>query len=136
MQTCNEQNLSNEDRRTDGRLCMGEVVAIRGSVVDLAFPPDAMPRIAHALEIEWDGPHRLVVEVQQHVDAGRVRGVALQETAGLKCGAPAHDTGGPVCTPVGDACLGRLLNVLGDPIDAGGAFEDEVPDGRFIALHR
>jgi F-type H+-transporting ATPase subunit beta len=127
MQTSYEQHLSNEDRRPGARLGVGEVVAIRGSVVDLAFPPDTMPRIAHALEIEWDGPHRLVVEVQQHVDAGRVRGVALQGTEGLKCGAPAHDTGGPVCTPVGDACLGRLLNVLGDPIDAEGAFEDEIP---------
>jgi F-type H+-transporting ATPase subunit beta len=126
MQIEIEQNASDEERRGRDGDGAGEVVAIRGSVIDITFPPDDMPGLSHALEIEWDGPHRLVVEVQHHVDAGRVRGVALQETAGLRCGSFAHDTGGPVSTPVGEACLGRLLNVLGDPIDNGGPFDDTV----------
>jgi F-type H+/Na+-transporting ATPase subunit beta len=105
----------------------GKVVAIEGSVVDIEFVGSELPAINHALEIEWDGPHRLVVEVQRHMDARRVRGVALQDTAGLMCGTPAIDTGQPIRVPVGEATLGRMIDVLGDPIDAGAAFAGDVP---------
>ncbi len=119
------------DRATQGEQSIaeriGEVVAIHGSVVDVEFPAGKLPAIFNALEIEWDGPHRLVVETQQHVDAHRVRGVALQETAGLKCGTRAVDAGAPIRVPVGQAALGRMVDVLGDPIDAGPAFAGDVP---------
>jgi F-type H+-transporting ATPase subunit beta len=111
----------------------GEVTAVYGSVVDVAFSAGRLPPIHNALEIDWDGPHRLVVEVQQHVDAQRVRGVALQETAGLRCGATALDSGAPICVPVGEATLGRMVDVLGDPIDKGGPFAADVPRA---SIHR
>lgn len=118
------------DRHEDGtakRLPSGRVFAVSGSVVDIAFPADALPSINNALEVQWDGPHRLIVEVQQHVDTHTVRGVAMQETAGLQCGVPVRDTGAPIRVPTGEAVLGRLINVVGDPIDHGPAFGPEVP---------
>jgi F-type H+-transporting ATPase subunit beta len=107
-----------------GRL--GRVVAVGGSVVDIRFHETPLPPIGNALEIQ-SGQQRLIVEVQQHVDQHTVRGVAMQNTAGLKCGVAAQDTGAPICIPAGEAVLGRLINVLGDPIDHGGAFGTEVP---------
>jgi F-type H+-transporting ATPase subunit beta len=103
------------------------VVAVSGTVVDVAFEHGNLPPINNALEIEWDGPHRLIVEIQQHLDEQTVRGVAMQETSGLRCGAAARDSGEPIRVPTGDAVLGRLINVVGDPIDHGAPFEAEVP---------
>ncbi|MEZ5670681.1 MAG: F0F1 ATP synthase subunit beta [Alphaproteobacteria bacterium] len=111
----------------------GEVVAVSGSVVEVAFPPGALPPLDTALEIDWDGPHRLVVEVQQHKDERTVLGVALQETGGLRCGVAARNTGGPIRVPGGEAVLGRLLNVLGDPIDHGPPLPADVPR---LPIHR
>lgn len=105
----------------------GEVVAIHGSVVDIEFGEGDLPAIFNALEVEWDGPHRLVVEVQQHLDARRVRGVALQETAGLKCGTKVRDGMAPIRVPVGEATLGRMMDVIGEPIDEGTAFPADTP---------
>ncbi|GAB4365868.1 MAG: F0F1 ATP synthase subunit beta [Kiloniellaceae bacterium] len=105
----------------------GRVTAVSGSVVDVAFPTGALPAINSALEILWDGPHRLIVEVQQHLDPQRLRGVAMRETAGLAAGVAVRDTGGPIAVPAGEAVLGRLINVVGDPIDHRGAFGPEVP---------
>ena len=105
----------------------GEVIAIHGSVVDIEFANSKLPSILSAVEIEWDGAHRLVAEVQFHLDKKRVRTVALQETAGLRCGTTARDTGAPVNVPVGGSTLGRMLDVLGDPIDSRGTFSDTVP---------
>jgi F-type H+-transporting ATPase subunit beta len=105
----------------------GHVAGISGSVVDVTFPRGDLPPINNALDIDWDGPHRLVVEVQQHVDPCTVRGVAMQETAGLRCGVVARDTGTPIRVPVGPAVLGRLINVVGDPIDRGAPFDADVP---------
>jgi F-type H+-transporting ATPase subunit beta len=119
-------HLQKNDPREE-KFAVGEVVAIYGSVVDVAFSAARLPAILHALEVEWDGPHRLVIEVQQHLDDRRVRGVALQETAGLKCGASVRDTGAPVMVPVGDATLGRMVDVLGNPIDSKGPFAEETP---------
>ncbi len=105
----------------------GRVVRVSGSVVDVKFPEGALPPVNNLLEIDWDGPHRLTVEVHQHLDPVTARGVAMQETAGLGCGVAARDTGGPIRVPVGDAVLGRLINVVGDPVDHGPAFADDVP---------
>ncbi|MEZ5852312.1 MAG: F0F1 ATP synthase subunit beta [Hyphomicrobiaceae bacterium] len=100
----------------------GKVVAIGGSVVDIEFGRAGLPAINNAIEIDWDGPHRLVVEVHQHLDDRRVRGVAMQETTGLRCGTAALDLGSAIRVPVGDVTLGRMVDVLGDPIDGKGPF--------------
>ena len=114
------------DRATEKPAAQGRILRILGSVIDVAFPPDAMPRINGALEVGWDGPHRLTLEVQAHLAAGTVRCVAIQDAAGLKCGTPVEDTGGPLAVPVGDALLGRMINVVGEPIDAGPALRDDI----------
>ena len=106
---------------------VGRVAAVSGSVVDIIFPVSGLPPINNALEVDWDGPHRLVVEVQQHLDPHTVRGVAMQETAGLRSGVTTRDTGGPIHVPTGDSVLGRLINVVGDPIDHGPDFGIDVP---------
>ena len=69
-----------EDRGHASHRPLGRVTAVSGSVVDIAFPPGALPPINTALDVQWDGPHRLIVEVQQHVDLRTTRGVAMQET--------------------------------------------------------
>jgi F-type H+-transporting ATPase subunit beta len=95
--------------------------------VDVCFASGGLPPLKHALEIEWDRPHRLLIEIQQHLDRYTVRGVAMQETAGLRPGVTARDLGGPIQVPTGEAVLGRLINVVGDPIDHGAAFDSSVP---------
>jgi F-type H+-transporting ATPase subunit beta len=109
------------------------VTSVSGSVVDVAFPANALPPINHALEVQWEGPHRLVLEVKQHLSPGAIRGVAMQETAGLRSGVMVQDTGAPICVPTGEAVLGRLINVVGDPIDHGPAFDSDVPR---VPIHR
>ena len=88
----------------------GRVVAVRGSVVDVAFNEHDLPDIHEALEIRWDLPGRLAAEVQQHLDPGTVRAVALGGTAGLKRGTPVNRTHAPITVPVGEAVLGRLVD--------------------------
>ena len=111
----------------------GHVVAVSGSVVDIAFPGNMLPQIGHAVEIPMDDGRILTVEVQQHVDKTKIRGVAMQETAGLGGSMVARDTGAPIMVPAGKAVLGRLVNVVGEPIDHG------VPFGRDVhrlPIHR
>ncbi|MGB8273810.1 MAG: F0F1 ATP synthase subunit beta [Alphaproteobacteria bacterium] len=105
----------------------GRVVAVRGSVVDVAFPPGALAAIGDALEVMWDGPYRLVVEVEQHLDLATVRAVAMENTAGLARGVPVRPLGGPITVPVGETVLGRLVNVLGEPIDRLGPLDSKAP---------
>ncbi|MCW5772867.1 MAG: F0F1 ATP synthase subunit beta [Rhodospirillaceae bacterium] len=114
------------------RASLGRVTRVSGSVVDVAFAPDSLPSIANALAI-GAGASPIIVEVQQHLDASTVRGVAMQETAGLACGVEARDTGGPIAVPVGKPVLGRLINVLGEAIDHGAPFG---PDVARAAIHR
>ncbi|HEX5029748.1 MAG TPA: F0F1 ATP synthase subunit beta [Gaiellaceae bacterium] len=97
----------------------GRIIEIKGVVIDAVFP-DRLPEIYTALEIEigQDGASRtLVAEVQQHLGDDRVRAVAMDSTDGLSRGAVCVDTGGPISVPVGAATLGRLWNVIGEPID-------------------
>jgi F-type H+-transporting ATPase subunit beta len=120
------------DRETADRKApdtIGRVTAVNGSVIDVTFASGILPAVHTALEIEWDGPspNRLVIETQQHVGLKTVRGVAMQPTSGLRCGVAARDMGGPIEVPVGEAVLGRLINVIGEPIDHGPAFDDSVP---------
>jgi len=105
---------------------LGRVTSVSGSVVDVTFPVGALPPINNALQVDWGGPHRLIVEVQQHLDPCTIRGVAMQETAGLRCGVTVKDAGAPILVPTGESVLGRLINVIGDPIDHGPSFGADV----------
>ncbi len=96
----------------------GTVVRVMGVVVDAEFPSGDLPSIHNALVIECDDGRELVVEVQEHVDPHTVRAIAMDSTAGLRRGMSAVDTGYPIQVPVGRATLGRMFNVLGQPIDA------------------
>ena len=104
----------------------GHVVGVHGSVVDLAFP-DSLPGIHEIALVEWEAPQPLTVEIQQHLDEHTVRGVALQETSGLRRGERARPTGRPLEVPVGDVVLGRLVDVAGTPHDGGPAFSPDTP---------
>lgn len=112
---------------------MGRVVRVSGSVVDVAFPEHALPTINHALEVRWQEARPLTVEVQLHIDPMTVRGVAMQETAGLGCGTAVRDTGKPIEVPVGPAVLGRLINAVGESIDYGAPFPPDTP---LASIHR
>ena len=105
----------------------GLVVRVRGSVVDVEFSDGALPALSEALIIEWQGAHPLLIEVQEHLDPHTVRAVAMQNTAGLSRGCAVRKTGGPISVPVGEKVLGRLINAIGEPIDALGAFASDVP---------
>jgi len=94
----------------------GVVERIIGPVVDIRFPEGPLPAILNAIIVS-NGHRSLVVEVQEHLDQHTVRGIALASTAGLKRGMEAIDTGHPVTVPVGRGTLGRIFNVLGEPID-------------------
>jgi F-type H+/Na+-transporting ATPase subunit beta len=104
----------------------GIVAAVHGSVVDLAFASDQLPAINDAVRIECGLGQSVLAEIQQHLNPKLIRAVALGDTAGLKRGARASALGGPVCTPVGEAVLGRLLNSVGEPVDRGAPFADHI----------
>jgi len=101
----------------------GRVAQIMGPVVDVAFSAEELPEIFHALEIEREGQTPLVLEVQTHLGDNLVRTVAMDATDGLKRGAPVINTGMPITMPVGEGTLGRIFNVVGQPIDQKGPVE-------------
>jgi F-type H+/Na+-transporting ATPase subunit beta len=101
----------------------GKIVQIIGPVVDVAFPADSLPDIYDALEIAMPDGSSLVCEVQGQLKGGWVRSVAMSSTDGLQRGMPVIGTGSPILVPVGEKCLGRILNVLGLPIDNAGPVE-------------
>ena len=103
----------------------GKVVQVIGTVVDVEFPPDSLPDIYNAIETEIDG-ERLVLEVEQHVGNNWARCLAMGTTDGLARGTGCTDTGQPIAVPVGDDSLGRIFNVLGDPIDDGDAISSDA----------
>ncbi len=116
---------------------VGHIVEIQGVVIEAVFP-DKLPEINHAITIARTanmqeaeglsaegGASILVCEVQQHLGDDRVRAVAMDITDGLSRGAEVVDTGGPITVPVGRATLGRIFNLLGEPIDFGGPVETE-----------
>jgi F-type H+-transporting ATPase subunit beta len=111
----------------DAEALHGRVVVVRGAVVDVRFEQSALPAIDTALRVEWDRPEGLVLEVHSHLDARTVRAVALNRTAGLARGVRVRATGAPVAVPVGDAVLGRLLDVVGTVQDRGPDLPDDVP---------
>ncbi len=105
----------------------GTVIAITGPVVDIQFPTGRLPGIFNAVTIEREG-NPLVAEVQQHLGNDWVRAVAMTTTDGLARGTSAVDQGAAISVPVGERTLGRVFNVLGDPIDGKGPLEDVERD--------
>ena len=95
---------------------VGTVVQVIGPVLDIRFPNGNLPELLNAIEVEHAG-RTLVAEVAQHIGDDVVRCIAMSSTDGLKRGISAVDTGSPITVPVGDACLGRIFNLLGEPID-------------------
>jgi F-type H+/Na+-transporting ATPase subunit beta len=96
----------------------GRVVQVLGAVVDVQFE-DRLPEILNALETD-NGGNRLVLEVAQHLGESTVRTIAMDSTEGLVRGQAVRDTGGPITVPVGDETLGRIINVIGEPVDQAG----------------
>ena len=105
-------------------MAKGKVAQVIGTVVDIEFPPDELPALNNAVEIAHDGG-KIVLEVQQHVGNNWVRCLAMAPTDGLQRGAEAVDTGDSLKVPVGRATLGRLFNILGEPLDGLGEVKAE-----------
>jgi F-type H+-transporting ATPase subunit beta len=108
----------------------GRVVEVVGPVVDVEFSAEDLPPIYQALRIQDEeglstNPIDIIVEVAQHLGENRVRAISMQSTDGLVRGMKAVDTGGPISTPVGDATLGRVIGVTGDPVDGLGPVESD-----------
>jgi F-type H+-transporting ATPase subunit beta len=96
---------------------VGKIVQIIGPVVDVEFAAGHLPEIYNALRITTDAKEEIVAEVEQHLGENRVRAVSMKPTDGLRRGMAAVDLGGPISVPVGPETLGRVLNVLGEPVD-------------------
>src|SRR5205814_3419960 len=107
---------------------VGKLLEIRGVVIDAVFP-DHLPEIYSALRVMFPGKDGatdidLIAEVQQHLGDDRVRAVAMDSTDGLPRGIDVIDTGGPITVPVGQQTLGRVWNVIGEPVD-----QEPAPEG-------
>ena len=109
----------------------GSVTAVRGAVLDIAFDGGSLPLLDEALLVDTDPP--VLAEVQLHLDSRSVRAIALQSTAGLSRGTAVRATGAPIIVPVGDAVLGRLLDVTGALRDRGPALPPDTP---YWPIHR
>ncbi|OHB56531.1 MAG: F0F1 ATP synthase subunit beta [Planctomycetes bacterium GWF2_50_10] len=106
----------------------GKLTQVIGSVFDAQFPPDNVPGIYNALEIQHkfgNGREKLFGEVQQHLGGGKIRAISLGSTMGLRRGMEVIDTGGPLTVPVGKETLGRVFNLLGEPVDGRGPIVTE-----------
>lgn len=99
----------------------GEITEIIGVVINAKFPHGQVPEIYNAIEVPLDSNERLICEVQQHLNEEEVKAVAMSTTEGLRRGLKVIDTGKPIAVPVGPPSLGRVFNVLGDPIDEEGS---------------
>ena len=100
----------------------GTVIQVMGPVLDIRFPDDHLPELLSAIQVK-NGEVTIVAEVAQHIGDNVVRCIAMSSTDGLQRGAQAVDTGAPITVPVGEACLGRVFNLLGQPIDNGEAVQ-------------
>jgi F-type H+-transporting ATPase subunit beta len=111
-------------RESFGAMGTGKITQVIGPVVDVAFPPGALPSILNALTVSnaaiSDEPDNLILEVAQHLGENTVRSIAMDSTEGLVRGLVVKDTGSAIATPVGEAVLGRILNVVGQPVDGKG----------------
>ena len=109
----------------------GTVIQIMGPVLDIRFADDHLPELLSAIEVPH-GDNTIVAEVAQHIGDNVVRCIAMSSTDGLQRGVEAIDTGAPITVPVGDKCLGRVFNLLGQPIDEGEA----MAEGERWPIHR
>jgi F-type H+-transporting ATPase subunit beta len=143
MEAATQKEEKQDEQQSNGDGNVGTVEEIQGVVVEVAFQPGELPEIYNALEVELDrygdeereeeaGTGTLVLEVQQHLGDDRVRAVAMDATDGLARGTEVRDTGGPITVPVGRETLGRIFNLLGDPIDEG----DDVETDERWPIHR
>src|SRR5215210_5915550 len=102
----------------------GEITQVIGPAVDVAFPPTALPPIYNALKVSNPAigkeADNLTLEVAQHLGDGVARCIAMDSPDGLTRGMKVRDTGGPIMVPVGREALGRILNVIGEPVDEKG----------------
>ncbi|MDR2849457.1 MAG: F0F1 ATP synthase subunit beta [Verrucomicrobiota bacterium] len=125
--------MSDETKGTENR---GHVIQVLGAVVDVEFPDGLRPRLLNAMTatnpLLNDQPDNLVLEVAQHLGDSRVRAVAMNSTIGLVRGVPVRDTGAPIAMPVGKATLGRVMNLLGEPVDGNGPVRTETR----LPIHR
>ena len=106
-------------------MAKGKVAQVIGTVVDIEFPPDELPALYNAIEVTADG-QKIVLEAQEHVGNNWVRCLALSSTDGLQRGVEAVDTGVALSVPVGKETLGRLFNVMGEPMDELGAVKTKA----------
>src|SRR3569832_2219176 len=117
-------------------MVVGKIVQVVGPVVDVDFPAGQLPKILIALRLTnpsiSDQADNLVLEVAQHLGESTVRTIAMDTTEGLVRGGIVKDTGAPISMPVGAATLGRILNVVGQPVDNGGP----VNTTRHLPIHR
>src|SRR4029077_19690754 len=116
---------------------VGKVIQISGPAVDVEFQEGHLPPIYEALRVTSEGfnvpqPIDVVLEVQQHLGEGRVRTVAMQATDGMVRGMKATDLGGPISVPVGKGTLGRVMNVMGEPVDQLGP----IKAAKRLPIHR
>src|ERR1041385_4315389 len=109
---------------------IGKVVQVIGPVLDVEFEAEHLPELYNALDITGTAPDgepiHVVVEVQQHVGRNQVRAVAMSSTDAVVRGMNVEDTGAPIKVPVGEAALGRILNVLGNPVDNGAPIPEDA----------
>jgi len=112
------------------KVAQGKISQVIGAVVDVQFE-GALPPILNALEVEGVA-NRLVLEVAQHLGGNNVRTIALDSTEGLVRGQPVNDTGSPILVPVGPETLGRIINVIGEPIDERGPIQTD----KYRPIHR
>src|ERR1700747_810838 len=120
---------------------IGHVIQIAGPAVDVQFAEGQLPPIYEAIEVVSDGfnvpsPIKVILEVQQHLGEGRVRCVAMEPTDGMVRGMKAIDQGGPILVPVGHGTLGRVMNVIGEPVDQLGPIQatERLPIHRLAPL--
>ena len=119
---------------------IGKVVQVIGPVLDVEFDPEHLPDIYNALSLKLTGEGgqevELVAEVQQHIGRGQVRAVSMTSTDGVIRGMDAIDTGSPITVPVGEVVLGRILNVLGEPVDEQGPVGGDNGEVKRWPIHR
>ena len=113
-------------------MAKGKIVQVIGPVVDIRFAPDHLPAIRNAIRIQLGDSKEMTVEVAQHIGDDVVRCIAMSSTDGLVRGMECKDTGAPIEVPVGDEVLGRMFNVLGEPIDGLG----DVKAAKYMPIHR
>ena len=110
---------------------VGTVIQVMGPVLDIRFPDDCLPELLSAIHVH-NGDNTIVAEAAQHIGDNVVRCIAMSSTDGLRRGAEAEDTGAPIQVPVGEECLGRVFNLLGQTIDGG----EQVQGAERWSIHR